>query len=245
MGSSSCATAIPKQEDFNGFKLFGPGGSPSNHFQKGLRILFDLDDEAWEVLAKWFLTSTDFDSEEAASSPAIAASALLPEQFSESVDILKYILESWYMYGLQVPEIQRDLLLLNCPRKRIERLGSLLERLRPARDRVYRDYMRFDHENAVLPTLEDVNVVCDLRPVFEDTVYPIPEASPVRHTRLLGYSYLVLMELFTEDFGGRTQRLGFQMNEATLADFQAALQRAREQLDILKASTSAISTQER
>ena len=67
------------------------------------------------MLAKWFLTSSDFDSEEAASSPAIAASALLPEQFSESVDILKYILESWYMYGLQVPEIQRDLLLLNCP----------------------------------------------------------------------------------------------------------------------------------
>jgi hypothetical protein len=28
------------------FKLFGPCGSPSNHFQKGLRILFDLDDEA-------------------------------------------------------------------------------------------------------------------------------------------------------------------------------------------------------
>src|ERR1039458_4068246 len=131
------------------------------------------------------------------------------------------------MYGLQLPEIQRDLLLLNCPRERIERLGSLLERLRPARDRVYRDYMRFDHENAVLPTpgghkcgrksqttfmsstrmryfrpLEDINVVCDLRPVFEDTVYPIPEALPVRHTKLLGYSYMVLM-VFTEDFGGR------------------------------------------
>jgi hypothetical protein len=105
------------------------------------------------------------------------------------------------MYGLQLPEIQRDLLLLNCPRERIERLGSLLERLRPARDRVYRDYMRFDHENAVLPTLEDINVVCDLRPVFEDTVYPIPEALPVRHTKLLGYSYMVLMEVFTEDFG--------------------------------------------
>lgn len=148
------------------------------------------------------------------------------------------------MYGLQLPEIQRDLLLLNCPRERIERLGSLLERLRPARDRVYRDYMRFDHENAVLPTLEDINVVCDLRPVFEDTVYPIPEALPVRHTKLLGYSYMVLMEVFTEDFGGRKQRLGFQMNEAQLADFQAAIQRAREQLDILKASTNAISTQE-
>jgi hypothetical protein len=91
--------------------------------------------------------------------------------------------------------------------------------------------------------LEDINVVCDLRPVFEDTVYPIPEALPVRHTKLLGYSYMVLM-VFTEDFGGRKQRLGFQMNEAQLADFQAAIQRAREQLDILKASTNAISTQE-
>ena len=49
--------------------------------------------------------------------------------------------------------------------------------------------------------LEDINVVCDLRPVFEDTVYPIPEALPVRHTKLLGYSYMVLMEVFTEDFG--------------------------------------------
>ena len=34
------------------FKLFGPGGSPNNHFQKGLKILFDLDDEAW----KWVMT---------------------------------------------------------------------------------------------------------------------------------------------------------------------------------------------
>ena len=124
-----------------------------------------------------------------------------------------------------MPEIQRDLLLLNYPPKQIERLGSLLERLRPTRERVYCDYMRFDHENAVLPTLEHVNAVCDLRPVFEDTVYPVPEAKLVRHTKLLGYSYMVLMEIFTEDFGGRTQRLSFQMTEATLADFQAALQR--------------------
>ena len=225
------------------FKLFGPGGSPGSHFQKDLKVLLDLDDEAWQVLANWFLTTTDFDHEP--DSPVIAASTLLPEQFSQSADVLKYILESWHMYGLQLQEIQRDLLLLNCPRDRIERLGLLLERLRAVRERVYRDHMRFEYENAVLPTLEDIDVVCDLRPVFEDTVFPIPEGIPVRHTKLLGFSYVVLMELSTEDSGGRSRRLGFQMNEAQLVDFQAALQRAREQLDILKASTSAISTQER
>ncbi|HXM42003.1 MAG TPA: hypothetical protein VN924_12165 [Bryobacteraceae bacterium] len=100
------------------FKLFGPGGSPSDHFQKDLKVLLDLEEEAWDALASWLLTTTDFDSEHV-SNPST--------------------------YGLQLPEIQRDLLLLNCPRERIERLESLLERLRPARERVYYDYVRFDH----------------------------------------------------------------------------------------------------
>jgi hypothetical protein len=43
-----------------------------------------------------------------------------------------------------------------------------LERLRPVRDRVYRDHKRFEYENAVLPTLQDMEIVYGLRPVFED-----------------------------------------------------------------------------
>lgn len=226
------------------FKLFGPGGSPGSHFQSDLKGLLGLDEQAWEVLANWFLTTTDFDFEQATSSPAIVASALLPEQFREGAHVLKFILESWHRYRLQLPDIQRDLLLLNCPRESIERLGPLLERLRPARDRVYRENMRIYHENAVVPTLEDIDVVCDLRPRFGGTVYPLQEGDPVEYTKLLGYSYMVLVDLSTEDPDGKKRRLAFQMTEATLADLQAALQRAKEQLDILKASTSAISTQE-
>jgi hypothetical protein len=95
----------------------------------------------------------------------------------------------------------------------------------------------------LLPTLEDIDVVCDVRPIFEDYVYPIPERNTVSHTKLLGFSYLVLMELLTEDFDGNTHRLSFQMTEGTLADFRVALQRATEQLDILKANTRALSTE--
>ena len=144
------------------------------------------------------------------------------------------------MYDLQLAEIQRDLLLLNCPRERIEQLGPLLERLRPLRERMYAEYMRFDHENAVLPTLEDIRAVCDLRPIFEDTVYPIQQAAAVSHTRLLGYSYMVLVELVAEDFEGTKHMFAFQITQKTLADMRAALGRAAEQLDILKASTHAL-----
>ena len=225
-------------------KMFGPGGTPNSHFEKGLRTLLALDEPAWDAIARWFLATDNFDAEEAASNPSVVAGPLMPDQFTDSVDALKYILESWRMYELQLREIQRDLVLLNCPREQIDRLGSLLERLAPVKDRVYTQYARFDHENAVLPTLEDINVVCDIRPVFEDTVYPIPEISTIQHTKLLEFTYMVLIEILTEDFHGRTQKLAFQMTESRLGDLQAALKRTSEQLDILKARVRAISTEQ-
>lgn len=54
---------------------------------------------------------------------------------------------------------------------------------------------------------------------------------------------MVLMELFTEDIGGETQKISFQLTEATLTKFQEALRRASEQLSILKAKTRELSSQ--
>ena len=146
------------------------------------------------------------------------------------------------MYGLEVPDIQRDILVLGYSTDKVERLGAMLARLGPVKQRAYTAFMRFEHENAVLPTLEDIDAVCDLRPIFEDYVYPVPEKSVTSHTRLLGFSYMVLVQLVTEDFQGQSQTLSFQMTENVLADFKSALQRASEQLDIQKASTRGLSS---
>jgi hypothetical protein len=100
--------------------------------------------------------------------------------------------------------------------------------------------MRFVHENAVLPTLEDVDFVCDIRPVFESHVYPPGEDSD--HTKLLGFSYMVLMTLSGDDIQGQTRKISFQLTEAALSDFQAALKQASEQLDILKTRTRDLQT---
>lgn len=224
------------------FKLFGPGGSPSNGFQKDLKVLFALDDREWEVIAKWFLETDTLDPNNAVSSPPIVASSLTPGQFIESVEVLQFIFEAWSIHGLSVQEIQRDLMLLDSPGEQIERLGALLRRLSPVRERAYKHYMRAESQNAVLPTLEDIDVVCDLRPIFEDSVYPLPRTQSVQHTKILGFTHMVLMELVTEDTTGRSHRLAFQMTEDTLKDFEAALHRAHEQLDILKAKTRGFST---
>ena len=223
-------------------KVFGANGPP-DEFADDLKALLAVDPSAWDFVGKWFLTTDSFETEDGISSASIAGSSLLPEQFRQCVRALQCLLENWHASGLQLPDLQRDLLVLGVATEEIDRLGALLERLAPVRGRVYTHFMRFEHENAVLPTLEDIDVVCDVRPIFEDYVYPIHEKSSVSHTKLLGFSYMVLVELFAEDFDGDTHKLSFQMTEDTLANFRVALQRASEQLDILKAKTRALSTE--
>jgi hypothetical protein len=223
------------------FKLFGSGGFPNSRFLKGLKVFFALNDQEWDVIAKWLLETDSFDPRDFASSPLIVNSSLTPDKFMEGVEVLQFLFEAWSIYGLDIREIQRDLMLLGFPGEQIERLGGLLQRVGPVRERAYNHYMRSESENAVLPTLEDIDVVCDLRPIFEDFVYPAPMTQNVKHTKILGFTHMVLVELVTEDTSGRTHRLAFQMTEEGLYDFEATLRRAHEQLDILKASTRALS----
>jgi hypothetical protein len=199
----------------------------------------------WDALAKWFLTTDSFDVDDAVASPAAIASPMAPAQYRNCVDALQYLLEAWRETNKQLSDLQQDLLVLGLSATEVDRLGTLLKRLEPIKDRVYASFMRFEHENAILPTLEDIDVVCDIRPVFEDYVYPLPENRAVDHTKLLGFSYMVLMELLTEDIEGKTRKISFQMTEDTLADFQVALKRASEQLDILKARTRDLQTSQR
>jgi hypothetical protein len=212
-------------------KLFGRAGVPDEDFTKALKVLLQADEQAWDELGNWFLTTESFDDDAIGSS----TSSLLPEQFSECVYALRFILEAWQIHGLQVLDIQRDLFSLGYDHQKVDKVASLLRRIEPVKERAYKSYIRFENENAVLPTLEDIDIVCDVRAIFEDYVYPAPaKATGVDYRKLIGFSYLLLVELVTEDADGENRKLAFQMSEKSLADLQSALERAREQLNILK-----------
>jgi hypothetical protein len=62
-------------------KIFGSSVTPDEEFTKALKTLFEIEEEAWDDLAKWFLTTESFDDIDDSSAPAVAASirATLPE----------------------------------------------------------------------------------------------------------------------------------------------------------------------
>jgi hypothetical protein len=62
--------------------LFGPGGRPaSEQFRNDLDTFLGLDPDHWQTIEDWFLSTDDFDPEEALSDERIAARTLLPAQF--------------------------------------------------------------------------------------------------------------------------------------------------------------------
>lgn len=223
-------------------RMFGPGGVPDEEFTKGLKTLFDVEEETWDGLAEWFLTTESFDESDGASASAVSGSSLLPEQFSDCAYALRFILEAWQIHNLQLLDIQSDLFALGYPNEKIDRLSAtLLDRIKPVKERAYASFIRAEYENAVLPTIEDIDVVCDIRPIFEDSVFPSPaKGTGVDYKKIIGFSYMVLVELLSEDPEGKTRKLSFQITDKSLSDLQSALERAREQLDILKGATREI-----
>jgi hypothetical protein len=227
------------------YEMFGPGGFPDDNFRKGVRTLLAAGDNDWEGIEKWFLTTRTFEPDDAVSSPSLNTSALPPDQIIESVETVQYILEAWHLRGLEFEQVQRDLIILGLSRDEIDRLSGLLQRLGPIRGRAYAHYMLKEHQNFVLPTLEDFDVVCDVRPVFEDFVYPPPQTRTTQHTKILDFTYMVLVELVTEDADGEKKKLAFQMSEDALGELEGAIKRAHEQLDILKETTRGLFNENR
>src|SRR5579863_4532872 len=93
------------------YKIFGPGGSPPDQLQRQVKAFLALDERQRKTIADLFLQS-DFDPYERITPSIVASSSLLPEQFADVVELIRFLLFSWCEYHLQLADIERDLLLL-------------------------------------------------------------------------------------------------------------------------------------
>jgi hypothetical protein len=214
------------------YKIFGPGGTPSDEFREQLETFAKLDEAQRRTMADIFL-DRNFDPYDSTVPSAVAASSLLPEQFSEASDLVGFLLSSWREYDLQLSDIERDLLLLGCSQPEIETMISFLNTLSPIRESVWaKKYMRIQRLDG-LPTMDNLNVICEARAVFGG----FPEGTERQdksYKTLLGLVPIVILEIISSDNYGRRQRTAVQMTEDQFERFRKILAQAQEQLTILK-----------
>jgi hypothetical protein len=225
------------------YKIFGPARWPSDEFKEGLKALLRLNDEQRNAIIQWFLSTRSYDLTVPSLPPDIVASALLPQQFRETADVIRTLLDSWQRHGLDLPEIERDLLLLGCNSEEIRAVSDVLARLSSIKERVWIDGQHGLQQILGLPTVDDVNIVWDARPVFGGLPYYYwPDNSDQgSYRRFLGLTHLVTLEIFSADSNGQKQRTSVQMTEEQFRRLLAGMKRASEQLDILKEHTKGMS----
>jgi hypothetical protein len=214
------------------YKIFGPNGTPTEEFRTQLRSLLALDEIQRKTIAQIFLRG-DFDPFRRTVPPAVAASSLLPEQFTEAADLIGFLLASWREHDLDLGDIERDLLLLGCTQSEIVAMVELLKSLSQIREGVWAKRYTWVQQADGLPTMDNVNIICDARAVFGG----FPEgAEQVRESykTLLGLTPIVILEIISSDNYGRRERSAFQMNDEQFEWFRKAMNRAHEQLTILK-----------
>lgn len=148
------------------YKIFGAGGSPYDGFTAELQAFCDLDEIQREYLEVWFESTSDFDLYTPELPPDIVASTLLPEQFRTTAAPILFLLDAWHRRSLEIADIERDLLLLGLSQEQIALTTGFLLRLSPVKERVWLDALEGTAQNAGLPTVDDVNIVLDARPIF-------------------------------------------------------------------------------
>lgn len=219
------------------FKIFGADQQPPDDFRDNLRAFLRLDDQQRSALASWFLSARTYALNQPSLPPDVAASTLLPFEFKVTAWVIRLLLNSWYRYGLELRDIERDLLLLGFGPEDLSILSPFLARLSPIKERIWLDGIEGEQHVVGLPTIDDVNIVWNVRPLFGGKPWHYYRADGDNHTDFLGLTYLATLEIITSDFSGQKQRTAIQLNEDDFHRLLQGMKRSGEQLDILKERT--------
>jgi hypothetical protein len=215
--------------------LFGSGRVPNEDFRTDLASLARLSNKNLTVLQRWFSESREFGTMDWQDyQEAFRRTDLTIEAFEGHVSLVQLVLNRWQAEKLGLAEVAADFGKLGLSPAAVRKLTKFFATLEKAGERVYLASIRNFHETAALPTIDDVNIICELRPLFGDPAY---EGRPMGrdYDKLLGFAELVLLEIVGSGPGDDLVRSTYQLAERDLDLLLEGLNRAKRQLEIMKA----------
>ncbi len=214
-------------------KLFGNTG-PTPAFKRDLQLLSKLSEPDRVALREWFHENAALGvPDQRALADLLKKTTLDAAQLATVVTLLKFLLTSWGSFGLNLSDIENDLGSIGYSETEREPILRILSELQPFRDAARFGSIKHSYEVAGVPTIDDVNIVWDIRPIFEDFAFSAASENN-RHTSLLGITYLLMLEIEASRADGKNETSSFQLREEDVDSLLDGLSRAKEQLAVLK-----------
>jgi len=216
------------------FHLFRSGTWPSKDFEADLENLARLPQRDLDRLRNWFVTTRTFTSLDWPDyAEGVKKSDLSVEEFEKHVSVIQYVLNRWNAEKLSVAQVTSDLPKFGLKPRAVSKLAKLFGSLEKVGRRVYLDSIRSFHENVALPTIDDINVVCELRPLFGDPAYEAPPMG-AEYDKLFGFTEVMLLEIVASDSRGGETSATYQLTERDFDNLLQGLTRARRQFEVMK-----------
>lgn len=223
-------------------RLFPSGGWPTEEFKRDLKALLSLDPSQLDRLSDWFKRSRKFIPLDWTEVSTVARDmALDPEEFDRIMKIARWLLNLWTAQELSLDDVLADLRSLGYDEDTVQKTAVFLGGLQEVRARVHRDVLKNIWESLAIPTVDDVNITCDARPIFQDYAYAeTPRGETFQN--LLGFSYVVILEFIASRSDDKSESTTFQFSEEDFAKLLDGLNKAKKQLEILKATLGSVQT---
>jgi hypothetical protein len=212
-------------------------GSLPKSVRDGFRSAMALSDEVVARIGQWvkahieLVGSPEFDSSDI--ERAAAEFGITPADFAHAVSLLMTILVAGdEKPGEITPALLEELGFSDSEKK----IRLLVPTDIPFEDIEYSRQKGLAVQSAI-PTLEDIDVLCDLRAVFRR----FPSASDSQsHTSkvtvLLGFEAVLVLNLELNDASGKNTPCVFQVSEKGLRNLIKTLQEGLEQIQIVRIS---------
>jgi len=214
-------------------KLFGSTGL-EDETREDLAVLLESEQSDLDRLASWLTQSAHTiplawsEIEEMVEGTSFDASTA-----NQALLVTRFLLSRWCSLELTLPEISADLIKVGYSDKEAQKLVSFLAKLQDVRERVYRSAMKRGHEIRGLPTIDDLNLVWDIRPVFQDYAYDSPPGDSA-YERIVTHTYTLIAEILASRENGEQESVSIQLSEDDLERLMQALQRSKKQLEVAK-----------
>jgi hypothetical protein len=202
--------------------------------REDLDLLLSLEDRKLERFVDWFSKSTRlFPVNWSEIDDLVDGTSLDPQSANRVLAVLRFLLINWKAYELSLDEISTDLESAGYKPEQIRKAVNFLKTVEGIRDRVYVTSLRRSYEVYGPPTIDDVNLMWDVRPVFQAPIYDTdPDAKG--YDKLVSHTNVLILEIVSSAEKGIQKSSVFQLSEDDFARLSDAFDKAKNQLEIVK-----------
>jgi len=214
-------------------KVFGPEGI-SDQVKRDLDTLMGLSEQQLNSFGAWLADRANPIPVAWSEIEDLRGSAGLDgETTNNLLGLLRMIFTNWHTSSLTASDVRHELESLKYPEEQVARFTDFLSRSERLRERVYRAAMRRSYELAGLPTIDDLSIVWDLRPVFQEPAFS-PETDIGALENLVTQTFVMLLEISASRKDGKRESQTYQLSEDECDRLLTALTNSKRQLEVFK-----------